>query len=606
MRKLYRILGYIRPYWFYALLNVFFNILAAFFALFSFTMVIPFLKILFEQDLMGVMKPVQIEFTADYLHQVLNYYISILIEKQGKENSLLIVSLFVVLMFLFKNLFKFIANYFMAPIRTGAVRDMRNGIYRKILRLPLSYYTDARKGDVISRTSTDVQEIEISIISSLEMLFQDPITILIYLTYMMTSSFQLTLFAVVLLPLSGWVIGRVGKTLRSASFRGQRQLGLIISVIEETLSGMRIIKAFNGEEKMTRKFSTINDHYTRIMNKVHRKRYLASPASEFLATMVLMVLMWYGGNLVLRGTGSLSSEAFIAYLVVFSQIITPAKAISTAYFNLQKGLASVERIDQVLDAPVTIFNKPNALSIDGFNEAIRFRSVGFRYDRDWVLRDIDVTIEKGKTIALVGKSGSGKTTLVDLIPRFMDPQEGEVSIDGISLPDCRVESLRSQMGIVSQQSILFNDTFFNNIAFGMDEATEEEVIAAAKVANAHDFIMETPLGYYTNVGEAGSKLSGGQCQRISIARAVLNNPPILILDEATSALDTESERLVQDAIIHLMKNRTSIVIAHRLSTIKNADEIIVIDEGRIIERGTHGSLIGDNGTYSKLHELQIR
>ncbi len=606
MKKLSRILGYITPYWFYALLNVIFNLFSAFFALFSFTMVIPFLNILFEHDISNAARPEHFAFSADYLHQLLNYNISRLIDWQGKENALLIVSLFVVIMFLFKNLFKFMANYFMAPIRTGAVRDMRNTIYDKILVLPLSYYNDARKGDVISRISTDVQEIETSIISSLEMIFQDPVTILIYLVYMMTSSPPLTLMALVLLPLSGWVIGRVGKSLRSTSFRGQKKLGLILSIIEETLSGLRIIKAFNGEEKMTTRFRSTNSLYTMIMTKVHRRRYLASPASEFLATLVLMVLMWYGGNLVLRGTGGLSSEAFIAYLVVFSQIITPAKAISTAYFNLQKGLASADRIDQVLDAPVTIFNKPDARPFKEFRRMIEFRDVSFRYDRDWVLRNINISIEKGRTIALVGKSGSGKTTLVDLIPRFIDVQEGDILVDGVPIMDYRIEDLRRHMGIVSQQSILFNDTFFNNIAFGVDHASEEEVIAAAKVANAHEFIMETPMGYYTSVGEGGSKLSGGQRQRISIARAVLSNPPILILDEATSALDTESERLVQDAIVNLMKNRTSVVIAHRLSTIKNADEIIVMDEGRIIERGTHDHLIRKKGLYSKLHDLQLR
>ncbi|HDJ34051.1 MAG TPA: ABC transporter ATP-binding protein [Bacteroidetes bacterium] len=606
MKKINRILGYITPYWGYAVLNVIFNLLAACFSLFSFTMVVPFLKILFEQDLTGIVRPGSFTFTADYLHQVLNYNIARLIEWKGSENALLIVSLFVVVTFFLKNLFKFLANYFMAPIRTGAVKDMRNTIYDKILRLPMSYYTDARKGDVISRISTDVQEIEVSIISSLEMIFQDPITILIYLTYMMTSSVPLTLFALVLLPLSGWVIGKVGKSLRTTSFRGQRKLGMIVSIIEETLSGLRIIKAFNGEEKMTEKFRDVNNFYTRIMNKVHRRRYLASPASEFLATLVLMILMWYGGTLVLKGAGGLNSEAFIAYLVVFSQIITPAKSISTAYFNLQKGLASAERIDQVLDAPVTIFNKPDARRIRTFRSSIEFRDVSFRYDKEWVLLHIDLTIPKGKTVALVGKSGAGKTTLVDLIPRFIDPQEGVVLIDGIPISDYRIEDLRHMMGIVSQQSILFNDTFYNNIAFGVDNATEEDVIAAAKVANAHDFIMETPMGYFTNVGEGGSKLSGGQQQRISIARAVLSNPPILILDEATSALDTESERLVQDAIVNLMKNRTSIVIAHRLSTIKNADEIVVLEQGRIVEKGSHRDLIGKDGIYRKLHELQIR
>jgi subfamily B ATP-binding cassette protein MsbA len=606
MKKLLRILGYIRPYSHYVGLNIFFNVFAAFFALFSFTMIIPFLKILFKTTTPGMAAPGPFEPTAGYLHEVLNYHINQLIASNGRENALLFISILVILMFLMKNLSKFMANYFMAPIRTGVIKDIRNTMYDKILKLPLSFYTEARKGDVISRISADVMEIETSIMSSLDLLFTDPFTIIIFLVYMFTSSYQLTLFAVILLPLSGWLIGKVGKTLRSTSLKGQKKLGLIISQIEETISGLRIIKAFNGEEKVTKKFAEVNKSYSYIMNRVYRKRYLASPASEFLATFVMMVLMWYGGSLVLRGTGTLSSEAFIAYLVVFSQIITPAKSISTAYFNIQKGLASADRIDQILEAEVTIKDCENPRLIKEFRSAIEFRSVFFRYDRDMVLKDINLVIEKGKTVALVGKSGSGKTTMVDLIPRFMDVTQGDLLIDGHDIKEYKIHDLRGLMGIVSQLPILFNDTFYNNIAFGVNNPTEEEVIAAAKAANAHEFIMETPNGYYTNVGEAGSKLSGGQRQRISIARALLSNPPILILDEATSALDTESEKLVQDAINHLMKNRTSIVIAHRLSTIKNADHICVIDEGTIIEYGNHQDLILKNGLYNKLHELQIK
>ena len=606
MKRLFRIVGYIKPYTHYVVLNILFNILSSLFALFSFTMVIPFLTILFQSELPSSEVPSGFQPTADYLNQVLNYLLAQLIGIKGKEHALLIISIFVVIMFLLKNLFKFMANYFMAPIRTGVIRDIRNKMYDKVIRLPLSYYTDTRKGDVISRMSTDVMEVEVSIMSSLEMLVTDPFTIVIFLLYMFTSSVQLTLFAIVLLPASGWLIGKIGRSLRATSLKGQKKLGMIISLIEETISGLRIIKAFNGEYKVTRKFLTVNQMYTRIMNRVHRKKYLASPASEFLATLVMMILMWYGGTLVLRGTGGLSSEAFIAYLVVFSQIITPAKAISGAYFNIQKGLASAERIDQILEAEVTIKDCENPRPIKEFRSYIEFRNVSFRYDRDLVLKNIHLKILKGQTVALVGKSGAGKTTLVDLIPRFIDVTEGELLIDGHPIVEYKLHDLRNLMGIVTQHPILFNDTFYNNIAFGVSNAVEEDVYNAAKAANAHDFIMETPEGYFTNIGEGGSKLSGGQRQRISIARALLINPPILILDEATSSLDTESERLVQDAINHLMKNRTSIVIAHRLSTIKNADQICVIDDGQIVEYGSHHDLIAMNGLYNRLHDLQIK
>ncbi|UCG27999.1 MAG: ABC transporter ATP-binding protein [Bacteroidales bacterium] len=605
MVNFFKILKYIKPYWFYATLNVVFNIISAGAALFSFTMVVPFLRILFGTQQM-ITDTIPFEFSIEYFGHTFNYYISQLIVNQGKSMALLLVSLLVVIMTLFKTFFKFMALYYTAPIRTGTVRDIRKEIFEKILKLPLSYYTDARKGDVISRITSDVQEIETSIMSSLEMLIRDPLTILIFTIYMFIISVKLTLFGLVLLPISGYLIGRLGKKLRSTSFRGQKKLGFLLSVIEETLGGLRIIKAFNAERKVERRFDSNNNFYTRIMNKVHRRRYLANPSSEFLSTAVMMVLMFYGGSLVLSGSGDLSSETFIAYLVIFSQIIPPAKSLTTAFFNIQKGLASLDRIGGILEADVTIKDKPNARHIEGFNEYIEYRNVSFKYNEELVLKNVNLKIEKGKTIALVGKSGAGKSTLVDLLPRFIEATEGEVVIDGGSVNDLKLFDLRKLMGIVSQQSILFNDTFFNNIAFGMDNATEEDVIAASKVANAHDFIIEHNHGYYSNVGEGGSKLSGGQQQRVSIARAVLKNPPILILDEATSSLDTESERLVQEAIINLMKNRTSIVIAHRLSTIKHADEIIVLDEGEIVERGKHPDLLKKNGYYWKLHDMQMR
>ncbi len=605
MKSFLRILTYIKPYWFFALLNVLFNILSAVFALFSFVMAIPFLRILFQQQEM-ITEPVPFALSAQSIQHNFNYMISNIILEQGPGRALLVVSLLVVIMTFLKTAFKFLANYYVTPVRTGVVRDIRNNVYNRILKLPLSYFSESRKGDVISRVSMDVNEIELSIMSSLEMVFRDPITIIIYLAFMIYMSPTLTLLVLVLLPLSGYFIGRLGKNLRAHSRTSQSRMGMILSLIEETLSGLRIIKAFNAEKRVADSFSRTNNLYTSIVNKVYRRRYLASPLSEFLGTVVMMALMYLGGQIVLRGTTALDSESFIAYLIVFSQIITPAKAFSTAYFNIQKGMAASDRIDTILKAKVTIKDKPGALPKPSFESTVTYRNVWFRYEQEMVLKDINFTIEKGKTIAIVGKSGSGKSTLVDLLPRFIDPVKGDILIDGERIDRFRISDSRNLMGIVSQQSILFNDTFMNNIAFGKDEINEDEVIAAAKVANAHDFIMETPLGYHTNVGDAGSKLSGGQKQRISIARALLKNPPILILDEATSSLDTESERLVQEAIIHLMKNRTSIVIAHRLSTVKHADKIIVLDEGRIVETGRHKELIGrENGLYKKLHDLQM-
>ena len=599
-----KILKLLKPYLGYCSRNVLLNVLSAIFALFSFTLIIPFLGILFENQ-PYVTEPVPFKLSAEGIEQNFGYYMTLIIEHHGKANALLFVSIMVIIITLFKNGFKYFANYYMTPIRTGVERDLRNNIYDKILRLPLSYYTEAKKGDVISRISVDVKEIELSIMSSMEILFRDPITIVLFLGAMFILSVHLTLFVLVLLPISGLIIGRIGKNLRSTSFRGQEKMGAILSFIEETLTGLRIIKAFNAEEKMTQRFNSVNNFYTRIMNKVHRRQYLAPPLSEFLGTATLMILMWYGGTLVLGDATSLSPGTFIAFIVIFSQIITPAKGFSTAYFNIQKGLASAERVNQILDAPVTVIEKLQPVPITGFNHSIEFRNVYFKYENDHVLENINLTIEKAKTIALVGKSGGGKSTLADLIPRFMDATSGQLLIDGIPIKDFSLYDLRNLMGIVNQQPILFNDSFFNNIAFGMDGASKEDVIAAAKVANAHNFIIETANDYNTNVGEGGNKLSGGEKQRISIARAVLKNPPILVLDEATSSLDTESESLVQEAILNLMKNRTSIVIAHRLSTIKHADMICVIHEGKIVERGKHTELLKKEGYYYRLHNLQM-
>lgn len=606
MKRFFRLLKYLLPYKWYVGQNILYNILGAFFALFSFAMVIPFLRVLFQSQPL-VTEPMDFEFTTDFFMHTLNYQMARIMELRGEGGALILVSILVVIFSLLKNGFLFLANYVLAPIRAFLVRDIRNEIYQKVLRLPLSFYTEARKGDVIARISSDVQEIEVSIISSLQMLFRDPLTIIIYLVFLFSISFNLTLFVVVILPVAGILIGRIARGLRKTTFKGQQRLGELLALLEETLSGLRIIKAFNGEELMKGKFFKTNHRYALLFRKVVRRRYLASPLSEFLGTIVLMVIMAYGGSLVLSGVGNLNGENLIFFLIIFSQIITPAKNFATAWFNIQKGMASVDRVDQLLLADNRIVEKADAIEAGPFSDSIEYRNVSFRYDKEFVLKNISFTIKKGQTIALVGKSGSGKSTLVDLLPRFMDVTEGEILIDGIPVPNYKIKSLRKLMGIVSQQSILFNDTFRNNISFGTNgEPEDEQIFNAAKVANAHEFIIETEQKYEAGVGEGGSKLSGGQKQRISIARAVMANPPILILDEATSALDTESERLVQDAIIKLMQNRTSIVIAHRLSTIKHADLILVIDEGRIVERGTHDELVqNQEGLYNKLHAMQM-
>ena len=606
MKRFFKLLKYLVPYKWFVVQNIVYNILGAFFALFSFVMVIPFLRLLFNnQDV--VAEPVEFHLSTQYFLSMLNYYMAKMMIAYDKGGALIMVSILVVVFSLLKNGFIIASNFMLAPIRSFVVRDIRNDIYRKVLKLPLSFYTEAKKGDVIARISNDVQEIEASLLSSLQMLFRDPITITIFLVILFTISFKLTLFVLVVLPFTGYLIGRIGKSLRKTTFRGQQRLGDLLALLEETLGGLRIIKAFNGEEQMKERFFNTNNRFALLIRKVIRRRYLASPISEILATIGLMVIMAFGGALVLEGSDHLNGENLILFLMIFSQVIPPAKSISTAWINVQKGMASVDRVDQLLLAEDRIVEKPDAIEADGFNDSIEFRNVSFKYDKDWVLKDISFTIKKGQTVALVGKSGAGKSTLVDLLPRFMDTTEGEIYIDGITVKDFKLKSLRSLMGMVSQQSILFNDTFRNNIAFGNNgTASIEEITSAAKVANAHEFIMETEHGYEEGVGEGGGKLSGGQKQRISIARAVLINPPILILDEATSALDTESERLVQDAIIKLMQNRTSIVIAHRLSTIKHADIILVIDEGEIVERGSHEELIkNDKGLYSKLHSMQM-
>jgi ATP-binding cassette, subfamily B, bacterial MsbA len=604
MDKYRKILGYIKPYWKKVALNIFYNFLSVVFNVFSVTMIIPVLGILFETQPI-VEDPMPFRLAADSLQHNFYYYISLLMLKLGNVHALFFVGLFAIVMSFLKNGFKYLAMYQLAWIRNTVVKDIRNELYRKILRLPLSYHSNEKKGDLISRMTSDVQQIEHSVISSLEMVFREPITILVLLTTLIIISPQLTMVVLILLPISGLIIGRIGKTLRSTALKGQNKLGVILSVMEETLSGMRVIKAFNADEKMQNRFFSLNSFYTLIMTKMYRKQYLASPISEFLGTAVVVIIVWYGGSLVLGADSSLAPQGFIAYLILFAQIINPAKSFSTAYYNILKGMASADRVDDIMNADIKIDDAPDAVSVARLEQGIEFRNVSFSYGTIPVLKNINLTIPKGKTVALVGQSGAGKSTLVDLLPRFYDVVEGEILLDGINIKNIKLKDLRGLMGNVSQEAILFNDTFFNNIAFGEYKIPKENVVMAAKIANAHEFIDKTSLGYYTNIGDRGNKLSGGQRQRLSIARAVLKNPPILILDEATSALDTESEKLVQEALSNVMKNRTSVVIAHRLSTVVNADLICVLHDGEIVERGNHDELMAQDGFYRKLQSLQM-
>lgn len=605
MKNYLRLLSLVRGYKGYAALNILCNILSVVFSLFSLTMVAPFLNVLFDRG--TVYTPLPWSFSVKVLLNNFNAYLAAYIHEYGQLQALSFISLLVVVMFFMKNLFRYLAMYFMSPIRNGVVRDLRNSMYDKILTLPFSYFSNERKGDLMARMTSDVQEIEWSIMQSLEVIFREPVTVLLFLSTMVLMSPQLSLFVFILLPVAGLLIGQLGKSLRRTSSKSQAQMGTLVSNIEETLGGLRIIRSFTAEAFSSDRFKQVNDRYRKLMIRLYRKRDLSSPMSEFLGAVVLVTVMYFGGQLVLGSANALEPSVFIAFIAIFSQLIPPAKAFTEAYSNVQKGLASAERINRILDAEDTIRDTPDARELKSFNHAVTYESVSFAYLRDtggWVLRDIRLTLEKGKTIALVGQSGSGKTTLADLLPRFYDIEIGSIRIDGHDIREIKLKDLRSLMGIVSQESILFNDTVFNNIAFGMPEASEASVIEAARIAHAHEFIMQLPEGYQTNIGDRGGKLSGGQRQRISIARAVLKNPPILILDEATSALDTESERLVQDALTRLMENRTTLVIAHRLSTIQHADEIIVMQQGEIIERGKHHELLARQGAYKRLYDLQ--
>jgi len=587
-------------------LNFLFNLLAAVFGAFSFGLLSPVLGILFgTRD--AVHTRVPFEVSAKAIENNLSYFITWIIDTFGQASALIYIGIFIILMVLLKTGFTYLASYVMIAIRNGVVRDIRSKIYRKMLSLPLGFFNDERKGDIMARMTGDVQEIENSVMNSLDMLFKNPVLILISLIYMVYTSWSLTIFVFIMLPVAGLLIGRVGKSLKKQSRRGQSKQGELLSIIDEDISGLRVIKAFTAEKQAIERFERENESYRQIMNRLMSRYFLAHPMSEFLGTTVIVIVLWYGGNIILSGkAGALSPQQFIVYLVFFYNIINPAKAFSTALYSVEKGLASMERIDRILNQENWIREKPNALTKSSFRETIEYRNVSFKYVmNEPVLDRVNLTIQKGQTVAFVGKSGSGKTTLVDLLPRFWDVTEGNILIDGTDIREFKVHDLRRLMGNVNQEPILFNDTFFNNIAFGAESVQEEDVINAARIANAHDFIMATENGYQTNIGDRGDKLSGGQKQRLSIARAVLKNPPILILDEATSALDTESEKLVQTALENLMKNRTSLVIAHRLSTIKNADVIYVLDEGRIVETGNHTDLLTQQGQYFKLHQMQV-
>jgi subfamily B ATP-binding cassette protein MsbA len=603
MKNLFKVLRYAIPYWGFALLNILFNIISIVFSLISFAAVVPVLNILFKLE-----KPMEsvgeFEWKIASLKDHFYFQIGAWIDKYDELTVLAFICVILVVVYLLKNLFRYLAMYYMAEVRNGVVRDIRNALYLKILILPLSYYSEKKKGDIISRMTTDVQEVEWSVLSSLEMMFRDPVTIISYLVTLFIMDYELTLMVIVLLPLSGLLIGQIGKSLKRTSAKGQIKMGELLSTIEETISGLRNIKAFNAIDWANSNFQETNDRYNRLMVRLYRKRDLASPLSEFLGIAVSVFVIWYGGKIILSPGSTMDAALFIMYILVFSQLINPIKAISTAIYNIQKGAASVERIEQVLAAEEVITEKENALHINDFNTQIEYRNVWFRYEQEDVLRNINLVIPKGKSIALVGASGSGKSTMADLLPRFYDVTQGEILIDGTPIRDFFISDVRGLMGIVSQETILFNASIFENIAFGMQNVSLDDIVAAAKVANAHEFIMQMPEGYETNIGDRGIKMSGGQRQRISIARAVLRNPPVMILDEATSALDTESERLVQDALIKLMQNRTSLVIAHRLSTIQHADEIIVMQMGEIVERGTHAKLMATQGAYKRLHDMQ--
>ncbi|ELR70279.1 Lipid A export ATP-binding/permease protein MsbA [Fulvivirga imtechensis AK7] len=575
------------------------------FSAINFTLLIPLLSVLFDTaDTQVVSDPGDFELTKDYAIEYFYYTFGNIIQQSGKQQALLFVCVIVIISVFVTNIFRYLATIIVTKIRLDVVKYLRMDIYNRVSSMHLGYFTNERKGDLMSRITNDVQEVEASILNSPKALFREPVTIIIYFIFLFSISAKLTIFTILVLPITGGALAEIVRRLKKRAVQSQESLGRIVNILDETLGGMRIVKAFNARGYVTDKIDQETDYYRRVNLSYSYKKELGSPVSEFLGVAIVCIIIYYGGSLVLAADGSLDGPQFIAYLAIFSQIISPGKAFAAGISGLQKGIASAERIFKVVDATPAIVNKPNAIDIKAFKQQIEFDHVRFAYGTEPVLKDISFTLQKGQTIALVGPSGGGKSTLADLIPRFYDPTDGAVKIDGTDIRDCDVESVRKLMGIVTQESILFNDTIFNNIAFGLDDPKEEDVIQAAKIANAHDFIMDMEEGYDTNIGDRGLKLSGGQRQRISIARAVMKNPPVLILDEATSALDSESEKLVQEALANLMKNRTSLVIAHRLSTIQHADQILVIQGGEIVERGTHDELVNQEGIYKKLSAMQ--
>jgi len=613
MNKLFSLLALIKGYKLPAVLNIVFNLLSVVFGLFSLGMLVPFLNLIFlksDADYVTYLahKPEELSMSSESLSNFFNYYMAELIVSNpdgGRMDALVLICLLILGFIFLKNLFRYLSYFYLATVRTGVMKDLRNKVYNKVVGLPISYFNEEKKGDIMSRMTNDVQEIEWTIMTSLEMMFRDPFSIIVYLGTLVWISPELTLFVVLILPLSGWIVGSIGKSLKKTSEDGQAQMGGLVAMMEETITGLRIIKAFTAEKLTISKFKEKNDDYTWLMTKMYRKRDLASPVSEFLGILIMVFVIWYGGRLILMDENSaLEASSFIAYIAIFTQVIPPVKSFTVAIYNVQKGRASLDRIDKILLAEQVIEDPKNPVQKEVFTTDIQYKNIRFKYQKDEVLKGVSLEIKKGQTIALVGPSGSGKSTIADLLPRFYDPSDGVVTIDGVNLKDCTLNSLRKQMGVVTQESILFNDTIFNNIAFGIVNPSEEEVINAAKVANAHHFIIETPKGYQTVIGEDGSKLSGGQRQRLSIARAVMKNPEILILDEATSALDSHAERQVQEAITNLMSHRTSLVIAHRLSTIQHADEILVIVKGEIVERGNHDALMQLGGVYKNLQDMQ--
>jgi len=600
---------FIPPYKKYVLLALLFNLLTLVFSLFSFAAVIPVLKLLFKiEQKLNVYKAWNwnnsFKDITDAIQNNFSFHVQHFITSVGPSSALLYLGAFLVIMTALKVGTAYMGSYYIIPIRTGVLRDLRNQLYKKIISLPIGFFTAERKGDIMSRMTGDVTEVEASIMSSLDLVFKNPILIIGYLTVMFVMSWKLTLFVLVLLPFSGWLIGKIGRSLKKRSKLGQEQTGELLSQIEETLGGLRVVKAFNAEYKLEARFSNLNEKLRMTFNRLNRRYNLAHPVSELLGTVVIALLLWFGGMLILSNQSSIGAAEFIYYILIFYSIIAPSKDLSKASYSIQKGMASLDRVDKILMSENSIKEPEVPQLLNPFADKIEFRNLSFKYNTDWVLQDINLVVPKGKTVALVGQSGSGKSTLVDLLPRYYDPVEGDILIDGINIKEFSTHDIRSQMGNVNQEAILFNDTFFNNIAFGVESATLEQVIEAAKIANAHDFILSTEDGYESTIGDRGSKLSGGQRQRVSIARAILKNPPILILDEATSALDTESEKMVQEALENLMLNRTTLVVAHRLSTIKRADEICVLHDGKIVERGKHDELIALDGYYKRLCDMQ--